>query len=233
MRHTSGLTLTLLALAAVVPARAADKKDAKETPAVSAKDVQALAGENGVVGTLLRAGGSEQQFTLRIEYPTLQPKSGAGSPAHRQQAAILKGKNSLQQALQMQRLVAQLEREQLRHYKVTTEHKDFDLQASADAAVRYQTLPVEYDEKGQAKKHTAEELKALKGPDPKLPGYAADFDKLKAGAVVRVTFKKPDAKDKKADKEKDDDKTPQVALIVILKDAPADAATPADKGKKK
>jgi hypothetical protein len=44
---------------------------------------------------------------------------------------------------------------------------------------------------GFPKKYTAEEQKALKGPDSKLPGYASDFDKLKTGQTVQLTLVKP------------------------------------------
>jgi len=42
------------------------------------------------------------------------------------------------------------------------------------------------DENGKPRKLTSEEVKELKGSDPKVPGYARDLRDLKAGQVVRV-----------------------------------------------
>jgi len=52
--------------------------------------------------------------------------------------------------------------------------------------VRTLQLPIDFDEKGKPKRYSAQELKDLKGPDPKLPGYTADFDSLKPEQVVKV-----------------------------------------------
>jgi hypothetical protein len=107
-------------------------------------------------------------------------------------------------------------------------------------------LPEQFDEKGNIKKYTKEELKQLKGKDTNLPGYESSFEALRPGQLVQVTLathkaKKPaaspgDAKDKPAadkaadkdkaaekdkpaaDKDKDSEKHKQVRLIVILKE---------------
>src|SRR4051794_16150552 len=65
-------------------------------------------------------------------------------------------------------------------------HQDIDMQASDHVTVRLQNPPVDYDDKGNPKKYTKEELKELKGPDPKLPGYTGDYSYLKKGQVITV-----------------------------------------------
>jgi hypothetical protein len=62
-----------------------------------------------------------------------------------------------------------------------------------DVKVRSKNPPIAYDDKGNKKKYTAKELKELRG-DAKLPGYAADFNDLKANQVVEVSlvYKKSD-----------------------------------------
>jgi hypothetical protein len=229
MRRACGALVLGLMIAAGLPDGAAAQKK-KDKPAASApatpKEAEALARADNVIGTLVRTGGTDRTLTLRIEYQKLEPREGGGkgagrNPIHRQQQQILRTTNPLQRALQMQRLLAQIEREQLQalrnQFHVVTEHKDFDLQAAKDATVRFLNPPMEYDDKGYPKKYTPEELKKLKGTNPNLPGYEADFEKLKIGDNVRVTFKKPQL-NKDKDKDKDDTPTPEVSMIVILKE---------------
>ncbi len=70
-----------------------------------------------------------------------------------------------------------------------------DLPAADDVKVRLPSPPPATDEKGNPKRYTAKELKALKGPGNEW-GYSADFDSLKPGQTVRFYLKwpKPSAK---------------------------------------
>lgn len=229
MRRACGALVLGLMIAAVLPEEAAaqKKKDRPDKPGAStpatAKEAEALAQANTVVGTLVRSGGSDRTLTLRLDYQRLEPnagRNGGGHALYRQQQQILRTTNPLQRAQQMQRLLAQLQREQLQalrnQFRVVTEHKDFDLKAASNATVRFLNPPMDYDDKGYPKKYTPEELRKLKGKDANLPGYEADFEKLKVGDTIRVTFKKPQAnKNKDADR---DDTTPEVAMIVILQE---------------
>ncbi len=56
-----------------------------------------------------------------------------------------------------------------------------------DVKVRTLTPPVVYDDKGKVRKHTAKELKELKGKG-NLPGYTAGWDDLKVNEIVSVTL---------------------------------------------
>ena len=87
------------------------------------------------------------------------------------------------------------------------------------------------------------QLKEQKGPDPKQPGYKAEFGDIATDQVVQVSLvrkkqqpvlktapkekDKPKAKGKKKDKDADDpapdvlgDNLPQVSLVMILADTP-------------
>src|SRR5713101_44587 len=55
-----------------------------------------------------------------------------------------------------------------------------------DIKIRQRTPPVVYDDKGKVRKHTAKELKELKGKG-NLPGYMAGWDDLKVNEIVSVT----------------------------------------------
>jgi hypothetical protein len=70
-----------------------------------------------------------------------------------------------------------------------------DLPVADDVKVRLPSPPPATDEKGNPKRYTAKELKALKGPGNEW-GYSADFDSLKPGQTVRFYLKwpKPSAK---------------------------------------
>jgi hypothetical protein len=73
---------------------------------------------------------------------------------------------------------------------------DYICTPADDVVVRRYRLPTR-DESGQPKKYTAEELKELKGDDPKLIGYNASYSDLQVGQTCRVTLcrKRVDPKD--------------------------------------
>jgi hypothetical protein len=57
--------------------------------------------------------------------------------------------------------------------------------------VRTISPPEEFDDKGNIKKHTKEELLPLKGDTPeekKLPGYKSDISEVQVGDLVRVAL---------------------------------------------
>jgi hypothetical protein len=108
---------------------------------------------------------------------------------------------------------------------------DIELQPTDDMKVRTFQLPPDFDEKGRPKKYSAKELKELKGPDPKLPGYTADFDSLKADQIVKVFLARkkgakasprPQAPRKKGKEDNADaadakaDNRPEVTMVLIL-----------------
>jgi hypothetical protein len=221
MRRVLRGTGLVLALALAVPALAADK--------ATDQDYTALAQQDQIIGKLKSVNPTDKTCTLEIDVSVL--KGGAHTAAHlvdqqerilRQEQDILRTTNPILRAQKAQRLAADLQRAQ-NSVKTTTQHKDFDLETTTDAKVRLQDPPVQYDEKGNVKKYTSKELQELKG-DPKLTGYAADWDSLKEGQTVKLTLshKNKDNKDAK------DDNKPHASLILVIKDA-ADANAPAAK----
>jgi hypothetical protein len=223
--HGTGL---VLALALAMPALAADK--------ASDQEYNALAQQDQIIGKLKSVNPTDKTFTLEIDVSVL--KNGARTAAHlmdqqerilRQEQDILRTTNPILRAQKVQRLAADLQRAQ-NNVKTVTQHKDFDLEPTTDAKVRLQDPPVQYDEKGNVKKYTPKELQELKG-EPKLTGYAADWDSLKEGQTVKLTLSHKH--DKAGDKNKDnkdakDDTKPRASLILVIKDA-ADANAPAGK----
>jgi hypothetical protein len=238
MKRAFGLAGLLAALLLGLPVVAADKKNNPPAKDASDQDYKALADAHTVTGKLASVGGSDKSINLRVEYPVLEANPNAkgvtGNALNvlRLQEEIMRTQNPILRAQRLQRLeveLARMQTKELNAVKVTRDHKDFDLQSTAGVKVRYLEPPVVYDDKGFQKKFTADELKEMKGNDPNVPGYAADFDKLAPGQTVRVTVVRPKA-DKAKDKDAADDHKPQASMIVIVAEAPASAA-PA-KGKK-
>ena len=214
------------------------------------QDYNNLVQASPVTGRVKSLNGTDKSFTLEIDISVMQPNRGAANEVNRQaqqqeriareEADILRTRDPVQRAQKMQRLAAEVERDQTQDAQrtarasghVQTQHKDFDLDAAADVKVRRQDPPVQYDDKGNVKKYTTKELNDLKG-DPKLPGYAADWTDLKVGQTVKVTVVTPkkdkDAKDKDAKDKDKTDTTPKVSQVLIVKEAPENA----DQGGKK
>jgi hypothetical protein len=104
--------------------------------------------------------------------------------------------------------------------------RDVEVRPSDDVKVRILQPPADFDEKGRPKRYTAKELKELKGTDPKLPGYTADFESLKADQIVKLylaTRKEAKGasrpKTRKKGKEEDAseaDNKPEVTMVVII-----------------
>ncbi len=110
---------------------------------------------------------------------------------------------------------------------------NLDLKAADDLKVRLLKPPPVFDNRGKPRAYTTKELKELRGPDPKQPGYTGEFANLKSGQTVLVTLaqrkevvKKPAPKGKAAvpAPKKDDPTVPKERLIVtrvvVVKEAP-------------
>jgi hypothetical protein len=223
MRYRYVGAASFLALLLALPAAAAPPKNPPLPPVDSDKIA------NGqFTGYLLTTPGTDRAFTLRVQYQDVQLKpnaqrtaNNANNQANRQlqqiarlQQQMAKSKNPAQQMAQIQRLVAQMQvgqaRAQQNLYTVVPRYQDVEFQAEENVKVRTMELPEQFDEKGNLKKYTKEELKQLKGKDKDLPGYESSFEALKEGQLIQVTLadhkaKKP-ASSSPGDKDKAKDK---------------------------
>ncbi len=137
-----------------------------------------------------------------------------------------KSKNGQNQAAQAQAKQIQM----LKSMKVVTEWVEVEIPIKETTKIRTKTPLQVYDDKGNIKKYSPEELKTLKGSNPNLPGYEVKVDELTPGAVVEVTLNKsPGNKDDK----KDDDKVFATMIMVIGKDATFKPPVDNSKNKKK
>jgi hypothetical protein len=236
------------------------KGNAQGAPAV-ALDSDKL-GVREIVGTLRSVPGSDRKFNLEVQVPagTGAGYGGKGGNANRiaqlqvqleqAQLQLLTARTSQQRQQALNRITSlQRQAQQVatggnrggKGGKGNMVKREIEFQAAENVKVRTMLLPNQFDEKGNPKKFTKEELAALKGKDKTSPGYESSLEQLENGQPVRLVLaaapaKKPaDDKEKDKDKDKDDpvaaDKRMQVKLIVVLGEATA--AGPAPKGKKK
>ena len=137
-----------------------------------------------------------------------------------------KSKNGQNQAAQAQAKQIQM----LKSMKVVTEWVEVEIPIKETTKIRTKTPLQVYDDKGNIKKYSPEELKTLKGTNPNLPGYEVKIDELTPGAVVEVTLNKSPAN---KDDKKDDDKVFATMIMVIGKDATFKPPVDNSKTKKK
>lgn len=124
-------------------------------------------------------------------------------------------------------------------YRVDRRTQDIELQVQDEVVVRTARPHEQFDDKGKPRRLTKAELKELKGPDPKVPGYKAEFGDLAVDQIVQVTLvkkktagpkvaakPKPKTKEKEKDSEGEapvdllGDNLPQISMIMILMDPP-------------
>ena len=233
MRHVLRSSILLAVISCTVLSSVADeKKDAKKSDPAEKKALDQLKTATAITGKLSRVEGSQRYLTVTVAISI--PVPTAASPTN------VLAQLQFRQQLAAERSPANRQRLLLQYlqqsgglggggYTIRTINKELEIQATDDMKVRTLLLPVDFDEKGRPKKYTAKEIKELKGPDPKLPGYTADFDSLKAEQTVRVYLakKKEPPKEKGQDKEKKKGEDADVgssekpeALMVVILDEP-------------
>jgi hypothetical protein len=235
-RHLCRATALMVLIFFALPAPADDeKKDAKPDPMKEIDKKEAEKTEkrtkNGVLrGRILSVDESKNVIDLELHIPVPRINEGAANALAQAQvnlqAAMIK--RDAQGVANAQRSIAA---ESMKLYKLEDVKRKIQVSPVEDVKVRLANPPPQFDEKGKPKKYTKKELDEMKGPDPKLPGYQADFGDLKADQYVEVTLvKKKDAPkgtgttkpSGKKDKEGENDPlahlTPEVSMIIILGD---------------
>jgi hypothetical protein len=215
-----------------------DKKPGKKLDASRDLDKK----DTGTSEKMLKAGllqgkvltVAESKKSLRLQITFNIPKLNQGALS-----GYLQAQQSLQQALlntnpqqrlqQMLQAQQQMAQHQAQMYQPESITRDVELQTIEDVKVRMLTPPPQFDDKGHVKKYTAKELKELRGPDPKLPGYQAEFGDLHEGQIVQVHLVKKKgvptaAPVRRGGKAVNVDalvqNLPQVAMIVVVADPP-------------
>jgi hypothetical protein len=212
-----------------------DKKDQDEKAKPDSEASRISAKE--LTGKLTKISSKTNSFTLRVEYQDLKPNAGyrGNSAASRElqhlakqqnqlarlQAQIMTTRNPAKRAAKLQQFAVKLQRQELKAnaqhlpYQVVTRHQDIPLMATEDVKVRVAKPPVDFDDNGNPKKYTPEELKKLKGPE-KLWGYPGDWSNLQNGQEVKVFFARHKKTPADADDKANDTKKAEVAVIYLL-----------------
>jgi len=178
-----------------------DKKDAADK----------MINSGQVGGKLVKWGSAGSAKTITLEVVLQVPNPGGiqtMANLNLQLADALRDTNAVNRA----RRVADIKTQMALHEKdvVKNEHHDIEFQPGDEMIVRWRKPPIMLDDKGKARKLTDKELKELKGPDPKLPGYTAAQDDLKNDDIVTVYLAK-----KKKEKDDKTENKPVVTMIVI------------------
>jgi hypothetical protein len=208
------------------------KKKADDVVEPKAKPEKVVYGQT-FAGTLTRiAGNSQKDFAVQITYRYQAINQGALNSLaqiQQQQRQAMLNRNPIQRRQQLAQISQQMQQAMQNLYQIKEKKVDVELRAADEMKIRTAHPPVEYDDKGNLKKYTAKELKALKGPG-NLPGYPGDWESLRAYQVVRVYLAKkkfiPKKKAKKKDDVLDDDDDdlgnakPEVVMVVVLRDPP-------------
>jgi len=217
-------------------------KDKKKTdPKVKAKDEHEPEEKISYGGVLLGKlkqmdANSQKDFTLTVTVYVKEPDLG-------QQQALINLNNQLRnQIAQLMQYIAnkdrnnaintqnaiaqtrvQIAQTQAKLFKNKEISQDYELRAADNVKVRSDFPPTEYDDKGNLKRWTAKELKALKG-NSKLPGYPAEYDALRPGQGIKVYLAKAlPNKGPKGLKTEDPVETmrPEAVMIQIVQEAQA------------
>jgi hypothetical protein len=198
------------------PADDTDKKN--KTTKTDPPDADKLLAPGDFIGTLLSVPATDGSFTVKVEYHHLDLKdpkalsnlANSNSKLANQLQKEQNKLNSLQTQLakakkasditritnqitqqsnlmQQQVLQAQLSPNS-NPFKLVTSTQDVEFHAQDSFKVRIPEPPQVFDDKGNIKKYTADELKELKGKDKTLPGYEGTPDSLLVGQKVKVTL---------------------------------------------
>jgi hypothetical protein len=235
----------LVVLALLVPSWAQDAKDKpakdkevakdkkKTEPKVKPKEEPADEEKVSYAGTLAGKlkqmdANSQKDFTLTVYGK--EPDPGQQQALLQQQQSLARLNFQLQTtrdrntfiSLQMQIAQTRQQIAQTQTKLFRTKEIDVDLRAADNIKVRANFPPTEYDDKGNLKRWTAKELKALKGKS-KLPGYPAEYDALRPGQGIQVylakALPKGQPKGLKAGDDPVETKRPEVVMIVIMQEA--------------
>ena len=209
--------LTLVpALMMVLPLFGADKAlnpdKPSESPAVRAKLLQGdfLQGKL----TSIEGEGDDKTYILEVNQKAkgvnAQMKQKYEDLTKQWQAAVQAKNNG-----QAQQVAQQMQETAAKYYEMVDVPYEFALKSDKDLIVRRQKLPPKEPEEGKPAKYTEEELKALKGDDPKVPGYKAEFKDLDKDIPVKVYLDKSKIKAPAKDKKKDKDEPDEIVLYHV------------------
>ena len=222
MRRNLPWLALLITLTVLFPVLAAD--DDGDTPTKPDSPVkkteEKLIKSRRFFAKLTKLDADKHRLTVDFTYKSLKqdPQTAQHlANLQRQLVQAQRNGNPVDRLAQMIRIQREIEKAQLNLYKNQTEK--IELAAPENMKVRTMPRPIEVDEKGKPRRLTEKEKRELKGPDPTLPGYTADFDSLQVDQWVEIYLAKQPPKSKAKEKDLDADSAEptrlKVAMIVI------------------
>jgi hypothetical protein len=181
-----------------------------------------------VTGIIKSVSASDKSIRLEVTYTYTTLNQGAYNSMLQAQRALAQARfkrtprERLRATISAQARLARAKRDL---YKVNNKKEEVTFEATDDVKVRAMKPPEQFDDKGNLKKLTREELRKLKGPNPRLPGYTAEFDSLMENQIVTVHLVKKKGRPRIRGKTKDKDAlleiladySPKVSMIVIVR----------------
>lgn len=268
------LASLLLGALAVLPSDVVgqQKKNKDQGMAATEQDYHYLEQAKQVTGQILSFEDSGKSVSVRVEAtewvpnPNYRPAATGNQYAHlmqhqtqlaqeQQRLAASKtpgqAQGHMRQIAHLQNLIGQ-EMGKLNNvnpnnlpFKANKHGKDFDLTMQDNVVYRKMNLTLEYDDTGNAKTFTKDEIAKLKGTDSSKPGYKATASEFHANQIVFVYLspaKKSSASTTTSSKGDTDGKEkagtttmdrPTVRMLIIEKDGAAPATTTNPPPKKK
>ncbi len=226
LKYASFSLISLIFLAISAPAQNANKNNPNET--FSKANISKIQGTHFTARVSLDP--NSKSITVQIPNQKVVNNNSNNNSSNNPKR---NNNSSGNQAQNMQRQAAQAQAKQiqmLKSMKVVTEWVEVEIPIKETTKIRTKTPLQVYDDKGNIKKYSPEELKTLKGNNPNLPGYEVKIDELTPGAVIEVTLNKSPGKN---DDKKDDDKVFATMIMVIGKDATFKPPVDNSKTKKK
>jgi hypothetical protein len=196
------------------PLAGADKNKDKDKDKDLDKPTEKYIKVGTLSGKVMAVYEDKKKVRVQIAYQKLNPQ---GLVSVQQAQLAMAMARTLQAVVQARMQMANAQRN-----LYTTAHVEVEVQAIDDVVVRTVRPREAFDEKGKIKKFTKAELKELRGPDPKLPYFKAEFGDLTADQVieVQVVRKKGEPKPKPAPRPKKKGKDDDIDPETLRDDAP-------------
>jgi hypothetical protein len=183
------------------------------------QDYQALAKLSNVQGQISGYDPVNKTMTIRVEYqvpdPNAKPPKNKVNPNYNSSRAyqqlqreydqIMRIKNPIQRQNRLNQFAVKLQNQQNKdaaaymkalqnqaNVPTITKAMEFELTLASEVRVARKELELQYDDKGNVKTYTPEELKKLR--DDVLPGYAAKMDDVMMGQKVYLFLAKTEKK---------------------------------------
>jgi hypothetical protein len=222
MRRNLPWLALIIVFTVLFPVLAADDEAATPTkPDSQAKKTEEkLLKSRRFLAKLTKLDADKHCLTVDYTYKSLKQDPQTAQHLANLQRQLIQAQrngNPVDRLAQMIRIQREIEKAKLNLYKNQTEKLVLD--APENMKVRTMLPPLEVDEKGKPRRLTEKEKRELKGPDPTLPGYTAEFDNLQVDQWVEIYLAKQSPKSKAKEKDQDADNAvptrPKIAMIVI------------------